>query len=115
MNHNLGKIGEEVARKYLSSKGYRIIERNFHTRYGEIDIICFKADTMVFVEVKTRRSQKFGLPYESVTQKKINHLRTAALIYLESLEKPVKNIRFDVISILIQNEKPTIQHIEAAF
>jgi len=70
---------------------------------------------LVFVEVKTRKSTKFGSPEEAITRKKINHLRQAALIYLKTVERPYQEIRFDVIAILIDGNKKTINHIEQAF
>ncbi|WP_276661388.1 YraN family protein, partial [Syntrophomonas wolfei] len=62
MNRELGLWGEELAAQYLGKKGYKILERNFYTRYGELDLVCEKDDNIVFVEVKTRRSTRFGSP-----------------------------------------------------
>lgn len=115
MNQQLGKAGEDLAVKYLRGKGYKIQERNYRTAYGEIDIICEHSGGLVFVEVKTRRSHKFGLPQEAVTAAKINHLKKAAYLYLESRSKPFKFIRFDVIAITLLNGQNQIEHIESAF
>lgn len=115
MNQHLGKAGEELAASYLRGKGYKVLERNFRTPYGEIDIICEQSGALVFVEVKTRRSHKFGLPQEAVTAAKINHLKKAAYLYLDSRSKPFKSMRFDVIAITVDKGQNRIEHIESAF
>lgn len=116
MKRQLGLRGESIAARFLQGKGYNILERNYYTRYGELDIICEKDRKLVFVEVKTRKSIKFGFPEEAVTRQKINHLRKAALMYLNSRERPYREIQFDVITILIDaNDKEIINHIEQAF
>jgi putative endonuclease len=115
MNRQLGKAGEDLAVKYLQGKYYRILERNFRTAYGEIDIICEVSGGLVFVEVKTRRSQKFGLPQEAVTPTKIRHLKRAAYLFLDSYSKAFKFIRFDVVAITILSGQNHIEHIESAF
>ncbi len=115
MKRKLGIWGEGIAARYLQNKGYKILDRNYYTRNGELDIICEKDGKLVFVEVKTRKSTKFGSPEEAITRKKINHLRQAALIYLKTVERPYQEIRFDVIAILIDGNEKTINHIEQAF
>lgn len=115
MKRKLGIWGEGIAARYLQDKGYKILDRNYYTRNGELDIICEKDGKLVFVEVKTRKSTKFGSPEEAITRKKINHLRQAALIYLKTVERPYQEIRFDVIAILIDGNEKTINHIEQAF
>ncbi len=115
MKRKLGIWGEGIAACYLQDKGYKILDRNYYTRNGELDIICEKDGKLVFVEVKTRKSTKFGSPEEAITRKKINHLRQAALIYLKAVERPYQEIRFDVIAILIDGNEKTINHIEQAF
>ena len=115
MNRQLGQAGEDLAVKYLQGKCYSIVERNFRTAYGEIDIICEVSGGLVFVEVKTRRSHKFGLPQEAITPAKIRHLKRAAYQYLDSYSRPFKFIRFDVVAITIQSDQNRIEHIESAF
>lgn len=115
MNQELGKKGEDLAAKFLSDKGYKVLERNYRTPYGEIDIICHYQDTLIFVEVKTRSSQKYGLPQESITFRKKQHLRKAASLYLNTRETWTRFIRFDVVAILIQGARPSIEHFESAF
>jgi len=82
LRHVLGKEGEDEAVKYLEKKGYRIIERNFLCRQGEIDIIALDKEYIVFVEIKTRTNTEYGLPSESVTEKKIKHMKKAIQYYL---------------------------------
>lgn len=115
MRRELGQQGEEIAARHLQKKGYRIIARNFRTRYGELDIICLKNGILVFVEVKTRRSEIFGAAEEALTPKKIEHIRKVALQYLADNQSKHKEIRFDVITILMINNEPRLNHIEAAF
>ncbi len=116
-NHrrNFGQWGESTAVSYLVQKGYRILERNYRTPYGELDIIAQESDYLVFVEVKTRKNTQFGSPLEAVTYAKQQHLRRAAEIYL--IENPTDlAIRFDVIAILKKSgQAPQIEHIYHAF
>lgn len=115
MNHQLGKKGEAMAAEYLRRKGYQIIKQNFYTRYGEVDIICTQGRDIIFVEVKTRSNTKFGFPEEAITYKKKQHIRKAALIYLNQTDGNFRELRFDVITILFDGEKANINHIENAF
>lgn len=95
----LGKVGEDTAASYLTRQGYRIIQRNFKARYGEIDIICVKDDTLVFVEVKTRIGEEFGKPEEAVTPRKLREVvKTAQFFKLIHDELP-ESMRIDVIGI----------------
>ncbi|WP_312353675.1 YraN family protein, partial [Aminipila sp.] len=75
---SLGFQGEEVASNYLKNKGYQVLERNFRCKMGEIDIIACIHKTLVFVEVKTRRNLKFGLPCEAITKNKKVHIKKVA-------------------------------------
>ncbi|NLB53563.1 MAG: YraN family protein [Syntrophomonadaceae bacterium] len=115
MRKRLGFLGEEKAASYLTAKGYKVIERNYHTRYGEIDIICTKGNDLFFTEVKTRTSLKFGYPEEAITAKKIDHLKKAALLYINSKNQHYRQLHFDVITILIKDGQEKINHIKDAF
>lgn len=114
-NRELGRQGEERAVSYLQKRGYHILAQNFYTRYGELDIVCKKGHKLIFVEVKTRRSTKFGSPEEAITSSKIVHLKKAAAVYLEAYEPKFSEIRFDVITILWENDQEHINHIKYAF
>ncbi len=98
-----GKIGEDAAAKYLKQQGYEILEQNYYYNHGEIDIIAMDGNTLVFVEVKSRRSTRFGEPEESITPKKQELLRRTAEGYV--VEKNIGEIicRFDVVSIILKN------------
>lgn len=114
---NIGKFGEDIASKYLEAKGYKIKERNYRTFLGEIDIVCEYKGNIIFVEVKTRRSNKFGSPEEAVNFIKQQKIIKNALCYLSKYHLWKKNCCFDVISISISNHKDIkrIKHIRNAF
>lgn len=114
-NRELGEQGENLAVSYLRSKGYRILERNFRIRSGEIDIIAFYQKCLVFVEVKTRRSQKFGTAAEAVHYQKRRRIVRTALFYLTMKPLSYDLIRFDVIEVYYTHSSPSIHHIVQAF
>ena len=99
MNHNqqVGKWGEETAAEYLTGRGCEILARNARTPYGEIDIIAKQGEVVIFVEVKTRTSDKMGLPEESITARKRQHMISAAEHY--AAEHEIDRWQIDVISI----------------
>lgn len=112
----LGKSGEDTAEQFLKEKGYRILERNFSLKMGEIDLIALDGDTVVFVEVKTRRGNGYGVPAEAVTRRKQDQIVKTAMAYL--LKKKLRDVscRFDVIGISLQGgASPKIEHIQSAF
>ena len=116
-NINIGKYGEDLACKYLESKGYKIKERNYRTFLGEIDIICEYKKNIVFVEVKTRRSDKFGYPEEAINFIKQRKIIKNALCYLSKYHLWGENCCFDVILVRISKDKDikSIKHIRNAF
>lgn len=115
-NKSTGKLGEDLATRFLEQSGYQVLARNYHTRYGELDIICRQNQSLVFVEVKARRNIRFGYPEEAITPRKIQHLKRAAWHYLEEKQTAYREIRFDVITILLDdNNKGKINHIKYAF
>lgn len=115
-SHNdLGQQGEQLARTYLENKGYRIIVSNWRHGRAEVDLITEFADTLVFVEVKTRSNSHFGQPDEFVGPKKEQQLATAACAYMEQVRYKGE-IRFDIISIIMPSQaKPEVNHIQDAF
>ena len=98
-NKIFGSAGEDAAAAYLKKKKYKILERNYKNTYGEIDIIAkFKKD-IIFVEVKTRKSDKYGKPYEAVNYYKQKRMIAAAKSYLYTNNLYDKNVRFDVVEV----------------
>lgn len=110
----LGKLAENFAVKFLQNKGYRIIDRNFHSRFGEIDIVAEDGSTLVFVEVKARWSQKFGSPEEAVTPAKLFKIRKTAEYYALINSKTNKKMRIDVVALEINNHVVTSSKIICA-
>lgn len=107
-----GNEGERLAERYLKKKGYKLLARQFFARSGEIDLIMQHAGEIVFVEVKTRSTNAFGYPEESVTKAKIKKIYRAAEIYLRKHPTNLQP-RFDLIAITIEGEDgPDIQHFE---
>ena len=95
-----GKESETVAAEHLARNGYTILERNYHTPYGEIDIIAKDGDALVFVEVKARRSDHFGSPKWAITPEKQRKISMVALSYLKAANQSHAKARFDVVAII---------------
>lgn len=110
-----GKTGESIAVRFLRSRGYRILEQNYRTGLGEIDIIAKDRNTLVFVEVKARQSNRFGNPKYSVTVRKQRKISMVALQYLKSTAQTRARARFDVVSICSADASPQIELIKNAF
>lgn len=113
----IGKAGEKLAVRVLSRAGYRVLARNFRARGGEIDIVADHRGTVVFVEVKTRRSDSFASPELSVNSRKRRHLARAAWYFLEVNSLTERDCRFDIVSIVNEGEKgrPKVEIIPDAF
>lgn len=113
---DLGRLGEEIAEKYLKEKGFRIIINNYRSGKGEIDIIAEDPDDgyLVFLEVKTRYSLKYGAPEYSITRAKQKQIKKIAELYLFENGIREKDCRFDVITIILKKE-PVITYYKNAF
>ncbi len=111
----LGELGEQIAREYLKKRKFRIIEVNFRCRCGEIDIIARDSSTLVFIEVKTRRTATYGPPQLSITPFKQRQISKAALTYLAKNGLEGVAARFDVIGIILSDGTPEVDHIRNAF
>jgi putative endonuclease len=111
----LGKKGEEKALRFLKKKGYRIIEKNYVCKMGEMDLIAKEKDTLVFIEVKTRTSTMFGPPQLAVTKFKQRQLSKVALNFLKEKKLEDVKARFDVVAILLVQEGEEIELIRDAF
>jgi putative endonuclease len=105
-NRLTGQIGEGIAANYLEKRGYEVIKRNFSTRFGEIDLICKDKDTVVFVEVKTKKGLDFGTPEEMFTQGKKQRVRNMAMVFLEGREVAC---RIDMVAVELDSENRPIR------
>ena len=104
-NRKFGDAGEDLACRYLEKQGYEILERNKHySKFCEIDIIAKIKKTVIFVEVKTRKTDSFGTPFEAITRTKYENIKKGVQFYLS--ENKIKDYRIDVIGITL---KPEIQ------
>ncbi|HEY2826303.1 MAG TPA: YraN family protein [Pirellulales bacterium] len=113
----LGYLGERAAEKFLKRKRYKIVARGLRMRGGELDLVAVDGRTVVFVEVKTRRSQQFGRPAEAIDSRKQWHLTRAALFYLKRHGLLEYQSRFDVVAIIWPHntKRPSIEHFQGAF
>lgn len=115
-NISVGILGEKLARKHLKRQGYRILDKNYRTILGEIDIIAEDNHTLVFVEVKTRRDHSCGHPLEAVTPAKCRQISKVALFYLAENKMENRDARFDVVAVSLGTEgKPEIELVQNAF
>lgn len=110
-----GLVGEEEAASYLIKKGYAILERNYRAGRGEIDIIIRDGDTLVFVEVKTKRQDRFGELEDWVDEKKQIQIGKVAAHYLQDQNLDGVDCRFDVVTVDYAGGEKKIKHIENAF
>lgn len=111
----LGKEGELIAERYLRKKGYRLVERNYRSPVGELDLIALDRRVIVFVEVKTRSDDRFGVPLESVHRRKQQKMIRTALFFLSQHRLHHREARFDVIGISFAGREPMLEHIQNAF
>ena len=111
----LGENSETLAAWFLRQNGYKIIEQNYRNRMGEIDIIAQDRKTIVFVEVKSRRSVRYGSPKFAVTPKKQRTMSRVALYYLKTTKQTDAKARFDVVAIISNRDEPQIEIVKNAF
>jgi putative endonuclease len=110
-----GKSGEDLAAKSLEKNGFRIVCRNYRSPFGEIDIIAKDNDTIVFIEVKSRRTPTFGHPKYAVTFDKQERISKTALYYLKMTGQSHVRARFDVVAISEHNQQTDVEIIQNAF
>ena len=106
-----GQAGEDRAAAWYRARGYIVLDRNWRCRDGELDLVVGRGHVLVFVEVKARRTDRFGIPAEAITPTKQRRLRTLARRYLEATDARPSSLRFDVVSILAGH----LEVIEGAF
>ncbi|MDG5798957.1 YraN family protein [Marinilabiliaceae bacterium ANBcel2] len=114
LHNELGKKGEDIACDYLLKKGYSILTRNWRFRHRELDIVAVDGDDLVIVEVRTRKNMRWGDPRDSIKASKIKFLVHAAEGFVK-YHKIDKDIRFDLIFCLLDDDKLSIEHVKNAF
>jgi putative endonuclease len=110
-----GEKGESIAVKQLKKEGYKILERNYRTKLGEIDIIAKDGEVITFIEVKARKSEKYGTPRHAVTPAKQKKISMVALSYLKEKKQFDKKARFDVVTINLKSSNSAVSIIKNAF
>ncbi|GBD40123.1 MAG: UPF0102 protein [Deltaproteobacteria bacterium] len=108
-----GLKGEEIAAGFLKKEGYRILERNFRCKHGEIDLIAEKEGVICFIEVKARSTYRFGFPEEAITSYKRKRIWAVALFYLQKNKIKSRDLRFDIVSVDLKTHKARL--IQNAF
>ncbi|HUU80239.1 MAG TPA: YraN family protein [Acidobacteriota bacterium] len=111
----LGKWGEDLAVKKIKGLGYKEIVRNYRCPLGEVDLIAREGDTLVFIEIKTRKDKSIGYAKEAVDARKRRQLSKVALAYMKSMECCDVKARFDVVAINLDRDKPQVEVIKNAF
>lgn len=114
-NQSVGKYGEDRAAEFLVRLGYEIIERNWRGKTGEIDIVARDRNCLVFAEVKTRTRTGFGHPFEAITAKKIQTMRSLVSQWCHSRNFASNEVRLDALSVLIIRGRVTIEHLKQVF
>lgn len=109
-----GRLGEEVAARFLKNKGYRIVDKNFTTRFGEIDIIAYDNRTLVFIEVKSGKKAKGYHPIEAITKQKLSRIIKTVEIYVHINDLYNKDLRIDGVEVLFDsNREPEINYYKS--
>lgn len=117
-NYQVGKIGEEIAARHLREKGYKILEKNWKTKFGELDLIASKNTILVFVEVKLKIGEDFGTPEEMITHHKLQQVQNTAISFLQQnpkIEKQHSGYRIDAVCIVLDSNREVerIDHHES--
>ncbi|MEO6530648.1 MAG: YraN family protein [Specibacter sp.] len=109
----LGQTGERMAADYLEDRGIRVIDSNWRCPRGEIDLVALDGEELVIVEVKTRRSRRYGDPLESLTRAKVLRLRTLAVLWAREHQHVLGAVRIDAVGIVLDNSaSPSIDHLK---
>ena len=115
LRQDIGRYGEERAAVFLQDRGYEIIERNWRSQAGEIDLIAKDKDRLVFVEVKTRNGSGFGQPFEAITANKVARMRRLVAHWCATKQVSGVKVRLDAIAVLITGGKVHIEHLKEVF
>jgi putative endonuclease len=111
----VGNAGEDATAAWYRDRGFEVLARNWRVREGELDLVVRRASTIVFCEVKTRSSDRYGLPTEAVTAGKRRRLRTLAMLWLDAHPDAHGELRFDVASVTPAGAQPRVEVVEGAF
>lgn len=111
----LGRRGEDAACELYRRLGYDVIERNYRSGRGEIDVVARRGETLVFCEVKTRRTDEWGVPAEAVAGTKQARLRRLAAAWMAERRPGCVEVRFDVVSVIVRGEQTDVTHVPDAF
>ena len=111
----LGRLGEDAASDLYRRLGFEVVERNYRAGRGEIDVIARRGDTLVFCEVKTRRSNEWGTPAEAVDYAKQARLRRLAAAWMAERKPGYVDVRFDVVSVIVRGGQTDVTHVPDAF
>lgn len=103
---HIGRLGEDIAAAYIERLGWRVLDRNWRTRYGELDLIAADGDSLVVVEVKTRASRTFADPAEAITVQKLRRMRRLAGQWLSAQDTRWRTVRFDAVAIQLDIAEP---------
>lgn len=112
---DLGRLGEDAAERLYRGRGFRVLDRNYRCTGGEIDLVMGRGSLVVFCEVKTRRTDRWGEPSEAVHYAKQARLRRLAAIWLSERKPGAVEIRFDIVGVIVRRGRIELRHIPDAF
>lgn len=115
LRQDLGRYGEDRAASYLQERGYEIIDRNWRSQVGEIDLVAKEKDRLVFIEVKTRSGSGFGHPFESITSNKVARMRRLASDWCVAKQVSGVKVRLDAMAVLVTGGRVHIEHLKEVF
>ncbi|WP_018133857.1 YraN family protein [Acaricomes phytoseiuli] len=111
----LGAYGESLAAAYLTRQGMTVLESNWHCARGEIDLVAFDGEILTAVEVKTRRSMRYGHPFEAITDAKLSRLHTLAVLWARQHGYFASQLRVDAVAVLLDGAEPRIEHLRGLY
>ena len=114
-NQRFGEIGERIAARWLTRKGWRIVYRRFKNGRRDIDLVAQRDELVAFVEVKARKGCEFGDPVEAVNHRKQRELAKSAHVWIDRHGRTDEAYRFDVVGVLVDGERVLVKHVEDAF
>ena len=115
LRQDLGRYGEDRAASYLQERGYEIIDRNWRSQVGEIDLVAKERDRLVFIEVKTRSGSGFGHPFEAITANKVARMRRLVSDWCVAKQVSAAKVRLDAIAVLVTGGRVHIEHLKEVF